>query len=239
MHSRKLMLLVLILSSASSQGSATAFQIWSGSTPTINTGATGLQRLDYIVSAAAARGIRLIIPFTNNWGDYGGMKVYVDALASGQGHDAFYTNTAIKNAYKNYVKAVVSRYTTSPAIFAWELANEARCAGALAQSGSCTPARVTAWISEMSAYIQSLDSNHLVTDGTEGFFNRAGHSDWFYNGGEGVDFEAILKLSTIDFGTFHLYPSHWSKDVGLSHAHQKLLETNFYPIVLLGKHLHH
>lgn len=195
----------------SSQGSATAFQIWSGSTPTINTGATGLQRLDYIVSAAQARGIRLIIPFVNNWGDYGGIKIYVDALARGQGHDAFYTNTAIKNAYKNYVKAVVSRYTTSPAIFAWELANEPRCAGALAQSGSCTPARVTAWISEMSTYIKTLDKNHLVTDGTEGFFNRAGNSDWPYNGTEGVDFEAILRLSSIDFATFHLYPSAWSK----------------------------
>lgn len=196
----------------SSQGSNTAFQIWSGSTPTINTGATGLQRLDYIVNAAAARGIRLIIPFVNNWNDYGGMKVYVDAFASGQGHDAFYTNTNIKNAYKNYVKAIISRYTNSPAIFAWELANEPRCSGGLASSGSCTPARVTSWVAEMSAYVKSLDKNHLVTDGSEGFFNRAGNSDWFYNGGEGVDFEAILKTSTIDFATFHLYPSHWSKD---------------------------
>lgn len=45
-----------------------------------------------------ARGIRLSILFGNNWGDYGGIKVYVDALASGQGHNAFYTNPAIKNA---------------------------------------------------------------------------------------------------------------------------------------------
>lgn len=73
---------------ASSQGAATAFQIWSGSTPTISTGATGLQRLDYIICAAQARGIRLIIPFVNNWGDYGGIKIYVDALASSQGDDA-------------------------------------------------------------------------------------------------------------------------------------------------------
>ncbi|KAI5792476.1 glycoside hydrolase [Peziza echinospora] len=196
----------------SSQGSNTAFQIWSGSTATINTGATGLQRLDYIVSAAAARGVKLIIPFVNNWNDYGGIKVYVDAFASGQGHDAFYTNANIKTAYKKYVNAVVSRYKTSPAIFAWELANEARCSGGLASSGSCTPAKITAWVGEMSAYIKSLDSNHLVTDGSEGFFNRPSSSDWFYNGGEGVDFEAILSTSTIDFATFHLYPSHWSKD---------------------------
>lgn len=160
------------------------------------------------------------------------MKVYVDALASGQGHDAFYTNAAIKTAYKNYVRAVVSRYTTSPAIFAWELSNEARCAGALAQSGSCTPARVTAWISEMAAYIKTLDSNHMVTDGTEGFFNRAGNSDWFYNGGEGVDFEAILKLGSIDFATFHLYPSHWSKDVSFKISPVRLfkIDTDYISI---------
>ena len=112
----------------------------------------------------------------------------MDALASGQGHDAFYTNTAIKNAHEDYVKAAVSRYATSPAIFAWELANGARYASALAQSGSCTPARVTAWISEMPAYIKALDKNHLVTGGTERFFNKVGNPDRSYNGGESVQF---------------------------------------------------
>lgn len=141
------------------------------------------------------------------------MRVYVNAFAAGQGHDAFYTNAEIKTAYKNYVKALISRYSNSPAIMAWELANEPRCKGGLSASSSCTPARVTAWVDEMSKYVKSLDSKHLVTVGDEGFFNRASSSDWFYNGGEGVDFEANLRLSSVDFGTFHLYPSHWSKDV--------------------------
>lgn len=61
----------------------TVFQSWSNGKPTINTGANGLGRLDYIVKAAESRGIKLIIPFVNNWGDYGGMKVYVDQLAPG------------------------------------------------------------------------------------------------------------------------------------------------------------
>jgi mannan endo-1,4-beta-mannosidase len=39
------------------------FQCWSGSTATINTGANGLQRLDAVVRAAEAAGIRLILPF--------------------------------------------------------------------------------------------------------------------------------------------------------------------------------
>ena len=48
----------------------------SGQQPVINTGANGLQRLDYVVKSAEMHGIKLIINFVNNWGDYGGMPVY-------------------------------------------------------------------------------------------------------------------------------------------------------------------
>ncbi|TGZ82488.1 glycoside hydrolase [Ascodesmis nigricans] len=189
----------------------TVFQSWNNGVPTINTGANGLQRLDYIVNAADARGIKLLIPFVNNWADYGGMQAYVDQMAPGGTQETFYTTPAIKEAYKNYVKAVVSRYVDSPAIFGWELANEPRCSGALKNGGNCNTAMTTVWIKEMSEYVKSLDNNHMVAIGDEGFFARTGNPDWFYNGGEGVDFDGNLKLSSVDFGTFHLYPSHWSQ----------------------------
>lgn len=38
----------------------------------------------------------------------------------------------------------------------------------------------------MSTYIKSLDPTHMVSVGDEGFFNRAGNSEWEYGGGEGV-----------------------------------------------------
>ena len=66
-----------------------------GASPVINTGADGLQRLDYVVSSAAAHGVSLIINFVNNWSDYGGMDVYVKQILNSPDHDLFYTNAAV------------------------------------------------------------------------------------------------------------------------------------------------
>lgn len=126
----------------------------------------------------------------------------------------FYTVPKIKDAYKRYVKAIVTRYKDSPAVFAWELGNEPRCGADgvrnLPRSTTCTPATLSAWVEEMSAYIKKLDRNHLVTSGGEGGFNRKS-DDWAYNGADGGDFEHELTIKTIDFGTFHSYPDWWSK----------------------------
>jgi mannan endo-1,4-beta-mannosidase len=132
------------------------YQLLSGGQATINTGADGLQRLDYVVAAAEKRNVKLIINFVNNWSDYGGMAAYVTAFGGSQ--TTWYTNTAAQTAYRAYVKAVVSRYINSPAIFAWELANEPRCNG-------CNPSVLYEWISSTSAYIKSLDSKHMVAIG--------------------------------------------------------------------------
>lgn len=186
------------------------FQSWADGKPTINDGDDGLKRLDAVVSAAEDAGLKLVIPFTNNWEDYGGMDVYVRNVASDPTHDQFYTNDDIKQYFKDYIEAVVSRYSDSTAIFAWELANEPRCKGtSMEASSSCNTDTITSWVDEISEYIKSLDSNHMVTVGDEGFFNKDS-DDWINNGSEGVDFEANLALSNIDFGTFHLYPDSWS-----------------------------
>jgi mannan endo-1,4-beta-mannosidase len=111
---------------------------------------------------------------------------------------------------------MVTRYKDSPAIFAWELANEPRCGADgtrnLPRSSDCTPARLGAWIEEMSTYIKSIDSNHLVTWGGEGGFNIKS-DDWAYNGADGSDFDHELSLKSIDFGTFHSYNDWWDKPI--------------------------
>lgn len=47
-------------------------------------------------------------------------------------------------------------------------------------SGSCTPATITAWAKDISAYIKSIDSNHLVAIGDEGFYNQPGAPTYPY-----------------------------------------------------------
>jgi mannan endo-1,4-beta-mannosidase len=172
------------------------FQLLSGSSSQINTGADGLQRLDYVVQSAEKRGVKLIINFVNYWDDYGGINAYVKAF--GGTKESWYTNTRAQDQYKKYIQAVVSRYSKSNAVFAWELANEPRCKG-------CNTDVIYKWATDISAYIRSLDSNHMITLGDEGF-GLPGDTTYPYQYGEGTDFVKNLRIKNLDFGTFHMYP---------------------------------
>ncbi|KAK3905071.1 glycoside hydrolase superfamily [Staphylotrichum tortipilum] len=186
-------------------GSGTVwYQYLSASGSQINTGANGLQRLDYVVSSAAAHGLKLIINFVNNWNDYGGINAYVNAF--GGSASTWYTNTAAQAQYQKYIEAVVSRYKTSTAVFAWELANEPRCSG-------CDASVIYNWAAKTSQYIKSLDSNHMVTIGDEGFGPlTGGDGSYPYQAGAGgYTWVDNLNISTLDFGTLHLYPDSWGQ----------------------------
>lgn len=171
---------------------------------------SGFSKLDYAIYKAGQTGIKLVIPFVNNWDDFGGMNQYVRWFQA-SGHDAFYTHPGIKQAYKDYVAYMLNRvntytgvkYKDDPAIMTWELANEPRV-----QSDNSGDTLIE-WADEMSAFIKSIDQNHLVAAGDEGFYRIEGHPDWTYGGGEGVDWKRLTALPGIDYGTFHLYPDHW------------------------------
>lgn len=172
------------------------YQLLSASGSEINTGADGLERLDYVVQSAEQRGVKLIINFVNNWDDYGGMNAYVKAF--GGTKEDWYTNADAQAQYKKYIEAVVSRYASSDAIFAWELANEARCNG-------CDTDIIYQWATDISAYIRSLDATHMITLGDEGF-GLPGDTSYPYTYSEGVDFVKNLGIKDLDFGTYHMYP---------------------------------
>ncbi|KAF2629544.1 glycoside hydrolase family 5 protein [Macroventuria anomochaeta] len=177
------------------------FQSFSGSTATINTGANGLQRLDAVVKSAEKNGIKLIVNFVNNWTDYGGMAAYFSACGVSS-NAQWYQSTKCQTMYQAYIKAVVSRYRTSTAVFAWELANEPRCNG-------CATSVLTNWIRASSNYVRSLDSDHMIAIGDEGF-GLTGDGSYPYQFSEGLDFAANLALPNVSFGTIHLYPKSWS-----------------------------
>jgi mannan endo-1,4-beta-mannosidase len=201
------------------------FQTFDGTAMTYNDGPDGLQRLDYVVAKAGSLGLKLVIPFTNDWADFGGMDQYV-RWVGGSYHDDFYTNAAAKQLYRDWISHLLNHvnsitgvaYKDDPTIMTWELANEPRCvgSGALPRSASCTTDTLTAWAAEMSAYVKSIDPRHLVSSGSEGFLNIAGSTDGTRNGYDGVDELAIAKLPNIDVLSYHLYPDWWGKDAAWS-----------------------
>ena len=132
----------------------------------------------------------------------------------------FYSNPCAKQAFKNYVSFVLNRvnhltgiaYKDDPTILAWELANEPRCE----EPDLCGAGQFGAWVAEMSAHLKSIDANHLLAVGDEGFFDTAECSLMCYNHNCGVDWEQNLAIASIDFGTVHLYPDHWERDIAFS-----------------------
>ncbi|GAA0971401.1 cellulase family glycosylhydrolase [Acrocarpospora macrocephala] len=198
------------------------FQYWNGTRPTYNDGADGLERLDYVLYKARQAGIKLIIPFTNNWADFGGIDQYV-RWAGLDNHDDFYTDPTIRGWYKDWIDHVLNRtntltgvkYKDDPTVMMWELGNEPRCKGSglYPPSATCTPQTLTTWADEMTRFIKSKDGKHLVGVGDEGFrCTDPTSSDWTINCGEGVDNTALTKLPAVDVMSFHLYPDGWLKD---------------------------
>jgi len=168
--------------------------------------------MDYVLQLAAQYGVKVILTLTNNWSDFGGSDVYVKQLGY-QYHDQFYTQAAVISAFKTYVNFVVSRYASNPTVFGWELMNEPRCGGSggLPTSSSCTSATITSWVDQISTYIKSIDKNHVVGVGDEGFFCHTNTTDYIYDCGTGGDSDAYSKLTNIDFITFHMYPEGWGE----------------------------
>jgi hypothetical protein len=80
-------------------------------------------------------------------------------------------------------------YRDDPTIFGWELMNEAQ-----AVTGRWGERR--AWLAEMSAYLKSLDPNHIVAPGDWGYRTAAERREWI----------ADHSLPNIDYCDVHNYP---------------------------------
>ncbi|CAA7396525.1 unnamed protein product [Spirodela intermedia] len=180
------------------------------------------QGLDFVISEAGRHGIRLILSLVNNFDDFGGRRQYVQwarsAGVSVASDDDFYTNPVVKGYYKNHAKRVLSRlntvtkvpYRDDPTIMAWELINEPRCQ--VDYSGRT----VHAWVEEMAGFVKSLDRNHLLEVGMEGFYGDSAPDRKQYNPGYqvGTDFISTNQVSDVDFATIHAYPDIWLSGQG-------------------------
>ena len=210
------------------------FQYWNTATgaPAYNDATRGLDNVDLAVNEANTLGIKLILTLTNNWTDFGGMDQYVKWRNSPpQYHDQFYTDPTILQWYESWVSHVLNHvntaqgpsygvaYKNDPTIMAWELANEPECGGSgtgsggYPTSGTCTNETLIDWITTAAAYIKSIDNNHLVAVGDEGFFCD---SKSCKSGGNGVDSAGFATIGNIDLVGFHLYPDTWGQSIASS-----------------------
>lgn len=136
-------------------------------------------------------------------------------------HALFFSDPDAKKFYKNHVAFLINRnnsingrvYRDDPTIIAWNLINEPRCESWLASNKDCNK-RFQNWLAEMSTHVRSLDPNHLITIGSEGFYGDSTPQLMQYNPQAwarelGQDFVMNTNLPNIDFATVHAWPDNW------------------------------
>lgn len=91
------------------------------------------------------------------------------------------------------------------------MANEPRCEGDY--SGSS----LQDWIDSTAEFLKSLDSNHLVTVGSEGFLGSSTPDllpdNPYDTMNQGCDFLRNHQSPSVDFATIHLWPDSWLTNV--------------------------
>ncbi|HEX8746611.1 MAG TPA: cellulase family glycosylhydrolase [Pyrinomonadaceae bacterium] len=166
--------------------------------------------LDKVLAEAERNNLRVQLCLVNWWRDTGGVTQYLrwagitDAADERQPFGInveramlFYTNETARRLFREHVEKIVTRrntvtgrlYREDPTIMSYELMNEAQ-----APTNRWHERR--AWVAEMSAFIKSLDANHLVTPGTWGYRNSWERRAWLEE----------HSLPAIDFCDVHNYP---------------------------------
>ena len=166
--------------------------------------------LDRVIAEAARNGLRVQLCLGNWWRDTGGVTQYLRwAGIAGADDDAFpfginsekamqfYTNARAKLLYRQHLEKIATRrntitgilYREDPAIFGYELMNEAQCL-----TGRWTERRQ--WLAEMSTYLKSLDPDHLIAPGDWGYRSAAERREWLLD----------HNLPNIDYCDVHIYP---------------------------------
>jgi mannan endo-1,4-beta-mannosidase len=177
---------------------------------------TILAGLDYLLSEMGKRKMVAVLYLNNSWEWSGGYGYYLEMAGEGKsplpsvdGYNTyvnfvsrFATNSKAQQFFIDYVRFILGRtnrythqrYIDDPAIMAWQICNEPRAFSAAAKEP------FAAWIHKVSSIIKSLDGNHLVSTGSEGFFGC--ESDMAL-------FERIHADTNIDYLNIHIWPYNW------------------------------
>jgi mannan endo-1,4-beta-mannosidase len=115
------------------------------------------QTLDTVMAIANEVGVRVIVPFVDNWPWWGGIREY--AGFRGKPKEAFWDDRQIIDDFKATIRFLVTRrntvtgilYKDDKALLGWETGNELDAP--------------FSWTSDIAGYLKSLDSNHLVIEG--------------------------------------------------------------------------
>ena len=178
-----------------------------------------LKGLDVLLVEMGKRDMKAVLVLNNFWLWSGGMAQYVQWADSseiptptpydGSAYPAytkytasFYSNEQAKTIFNAYLEHLLQRkntlsgvyYKSDPVIMSWQICNEPR--------GMNNQKAYKRWLSETAALIKSLDSNHLVSIGSEGNTSTPAPN--------GLDFYDDHDLENIDYCTFHLWVQNWA-----------------------------
>ena len=178
---------------------------------------TILAGLDYLLMEMGKRNMVAVLYLNNSWEWSGGYGFYLEHAGAGKqprpnedGYPAFMkamskyaTNQKAHELFYSYVRFILGRtnrytglkYSDDPAIMSWQIGNEPR-----AFDKAVLP-DFEKWLAEASALIRSLDSNHLISIGSEGAWGC--EEDWGC-------YERICSDKNIDYCNIHLWPYNWS-----------------------------
>ncbi|MEX1261875.1 MAG: cellulase family glycosylhydrolase [Balneolaceae bacterium] len=180
-----------------------------------------LEHLDYIIARGKQQNIRFILPFINYWDELGGICQYntwAGAENPSQNMEFFLTNYKTQKWFKDYISMLLNRvntytgvaYKDEPAILSWQIMNEGRNKGQ-------DPKILRDWYREMAQYIKSIDPNHLVGTGEEGFdenvppdYSKNKYSNTYaLRANEGTSYVMNTAIPEIDYGNAHWYPTEY------------------------------
>ncbi|GLI67220.1 hypothetical protein VaNZ11_011144, partial [Volvox africanus] len=174
--------------------------------------------LDYCIYLASKFGMRVILALTNLWPQYKGPEHYLymaTGSADGKTVYDYYADRSTRELVKRHFDAIVNRvnaysgysYKDDPTILGWDVMNEPRCPG-------CDESQISVkldWLREMAAYLRSIDPNHLITQGSEGYFMPDSATNLhLLNPGagaqcEGEDWIQTVSMKEHDFACIHVY----------------------------------